>query len=47
MVVEGQINIDDEILGKRDAMGIFEAKNINMKAEKVSELLFIEVPMLF
>ena len=47
MVVEGEINIDDEILEKRDAMGISETKNIHIKAEKASELLFIEVPMQF
>ncbi len=47
MVVEGEINIDNEILGNKDAMGISETKNINMKAEKYSELLFIEVPMQF
>lgn len=47
MVVEGEINIDDEILGKRDAMGIFAAKSLNIKANNASELLFIEVPMIF
>lgn len=47
MVVEGEINIDNEILGKRDAMGISETKSINIKSESASELLFIEVPMQF
>lgn len=47
MVVDGEINIDNEILGNKDAIGISETKNINMKAEKSSELLFIEVPMQF
>jgi len=45
MVAEGEINIDNEILGKRDAIGISEAKSINIKAKTASELLFIEVPM--
>jgi hypothetical protein len=47
MVVEGEINIDNEILGKRDAMGISDAKSVNIKAKVASELLFIEVPMQF
>jgi len=47
MVVEGEINIDDEILGKRDAIGISETKSVNIKAKSASELLFIEVPMQF
>lgn len=47
MVVEGEINIENEILEKRDAIGIFETKNIHIKAKRASELLFIEVPMQF
>jgi redox-sensitive bicupin YhaK (pirin superfamily) len=45
MVVEGEINIDDEILGKRDAIGISETKSVQIKPKSASELLFIEVPM--
>lgn len=47
IVVEGEINIDNEILGKRDAVGISETKSVNIKAKSASELLFIEVPMQF
>ena len=47
MVVEGEINIENEILEKRDAIGISETKNIHIKAKRASELLFIEVPMQF
>ncbi|HEY9221882.1 MAG TPA: pirin family protein [Lutibacter sp.] len=47
MVVEGEINIENEILGKRDAMGISDAKSVNIKAKGASELLFIEVPVQF
>lgn len=47
MVVEGGIDIDNEILGKRDAIGISETKSINIKAKAASALLFIEVPMQF
>jgi len=47
MVVEGEINIDNEILGKRDAIGISETQSIKIKSISTSELLFIEVPMKF
>ena len=47
MVVEGEINIESENLGKRDAIGISDAKSVNIKAKSASELLFIEVPMRF
>ena len=47
MVVEGEINIDNEILGNKDAIGISETKSVNIKAKSASELLFIEVPMQF
>lgn len=44
MVIEGEIHIDNEILRKRDAIGISDFETINIKANKNSELLFIEVP---
>lgn len=47
MVIAGEIDIENEILGKRDAIGISETKSINLKAKSASELIFIEVPMLF
>jgi hypothetical protein len=47
MVVEGEISIDNEILAKRDAIGISEVKSAQIKSKSASELLFIEVPMQF
>ncbi|MDP2067813.1 MAG: pirin family protein [Lutibacter sp.] len=47
MVVEGEIDIENENLGKKDAIGISDAKSVNIKAKSASELLFIEVPMQF
>lgn len=47
MVIEGEISIDNEILAKRDAIGISETKSVKIKAKSTSELLFIEVPMQF
>ena len=47
MVIDGEINIENEILKKRDAIGIFKTKTIQIKTNKSTELLFIEVPMIF
>ncbi len=47
MVIEGEICIDNEILAKRDAIGISETNKIQLKSNTASELLFIEVPMHF
>lgn len=47
MVVDGEINIDNEILGNKDAIGISDTKSVNIKAKRTSELLFVEVPMQF
>lgn len=44
-VIEGKIEIDGDILLKRDAIGIQETDKINIKAEVKSELLIIEVPL--
>jgi len=44
MVIEGEIEIGNEILTKRDAIGISDFQTLSLKAIKDSELLFIEVP---
>lgn len=47
MVIDGEVSIDNEILSRRDAIGISETTQFNMKATKDSELILIEVPMFF
>ncbi|MDP3359411.1 MAG: pirin family protein [Lutibacter sp.] len=47
MVIEGEIDIENENLGKRDAIGVSDVKNVHIKAKSASELIFIEVPMQF
>ncbi len=47
MVIDGTIEIDADILEKRDAIGIFQTEEINLKTNKNSSLVFIEVPMKF
>jgi len=44
-VIEGSIEAADEILERRDAVGIYETDSIFIKAHKDSSFLIIEVPM--
>lgn len=46
-VLNGEINIADQILDLRDAVGITDATEINLKAKSYAEVLAIEVPMHF
>ena len=45
-LIEGEVLIEDENLEKRDAIGIIEKKKVNIKANKASKLLVIDVPMI-
>lgn len=47
MNIEGSIEIDDEVLTKRDAIKIEQIDKVKINAIKESQLLFIEVPMKF
>lgn len=44
-VVEGEIEVANNTLKKRDAIGIYETETIEIKAIQNSELIIIEVPM--
>ena len=44
-LTEGEVLIEDETLEKRDAIGITEKEKINIKANVLSKLLVIDVPM--
>ncbi|WP_299335338.1 pirin family protein [uncultured Psychroserpens sp.] len=44
-VVDGEVDIADTILRKRDAIGISETERIEIKANDKSELVIVEVPM--
>lgn len=44
-IIEGSIEIENNSLGKRDAIAISEAEMITLKAAEDSEILCIEVPM--
>lgn len=44
-VIEGKINIENQELNKRDALGILETKEFEINVESDSRILLIEVPM--
>lgn len=44
-VLEGRANIFDNELGKRDGLGIWETESVQIKAEKETRILVMEVPM--
>ena len=44
-LIDGGVNIDGETLNKRDAIGIWDTSQSKIKANKLSKLLAIDVPM--
>ena len=44
-LIDGEVNIADETLEKRDALGIIETEKVTVKANKNSKLLVVDVPM--
>ncbi len=44
-LLEGQIEVEDQILDKRDGFGIWECEEVNIKATKDAKILLMEVPM--
>jgi hypothetical protein len=45
--IEGTFEIENQLLEKRDAIGVWETTSIDIKANKTGRLLLIEVPMEF
>jgi len=44
-VIDGEVTINGEKLSRRDGIGITESNKLEIKADKESELLLMEVPM--
>jgi len=44
-VIDGEVEIGETTLSKRDAIGIHETQKINLVSNQDAKLLFIEVPM--
>lgn len=45
MVIEGSIEIEGQVLGKRDAIGVTDATDITLTAKEKSRILAIEIPV--
>ncbi len=45
LVIEGEVEIDGNILSKRDAIGIWDTHAINILSKTNTEILLVEVPM--
>lgn len=45
MIINGEVEIDGNILKSRDAIGVWETENIDIIVNSKSELLVIDVPM--
>lgn len=45
LVIEGEVEIDGNILSKRDAIGIWDTDAINILSKTNTEILLVEVPM--
>jgi len=44
-VIEGKVNVENEELNTRDAIGIWDVENINLTSITKSKVLLMEVPM--
>lgn len=45
-VLEGAVKINDSILNKRDALGVYNTSSITIETEAESRLLIMDIPML-
>ncbi|MFC6102856.1 pirin family protein [Olivibacter domesticus] len=44
-VLKGDVTVNDQILNKRDGFGVWDTKELTIKADSNTELLLMEVPM--
>ena len=44
-IIEGSVEINGQVLSKRDALGISETEKFTVKANSSAEVLVIDVPM--
>lgn len=45
-LIEGEINVADIVLNRRDGLGVYDTPDVNIAALKDSHVLLIEVPMI-
>ena len=46
IVIEGEVEVDNQTLSRRDAIGIWETDKLTIKTKTDAELLLVQVPML-
>ena len=46
IVIEGEVEVDHQILSRRDAIGVWETDKLTIKTKTDAELLLVQVPML-
>ena len=46
-VIDGKVKINDTLLSKRDALGLFDIKEVHIEAEENTKLLLIEIPKIY
>jgi redox-sensitive bicupin YhaK (pirin superfamily) len=44
-VLEGEVTVEGQALGKRDGFGVWDTDTISMKATKDARVLLMDVPM--
>jgi redox-sensitive bicupin YhaK (pirin superfamily) len=44
-VLEGQVEVEGQVLDRRDGLGVWDADQLTVKASADSEVLLMEVPM--
>ncbi|TXE17312.1 pirin family protein [Psychroserpens burtonensis] len=44
-VIDGEVEVADNTLGKRDAIGVYDTESIDIKSNNNSDLIILEVPM--
>jgi redox-sensitive bicupin YhaK (pirin superfamily) len=44
-VIEGEINLGGQVMGRRDAMGVYNTQTLAFTVEKAAKVLVIEIPM--
>jgi redox-sensitive bicupin YhaK (pirin superfamily) len=44
-IIEGDVTINGQALNKRDALGIWNVKDLTIKADSDAEVLLMDVPM--
>ena len=45
LIVEGEVNLESEVLTKRDAVQLTDVKQVSIQAQKEAEIILIEVPL--